>query len=45
MKILIAIDEDYFEKFINLIHNFNLIRNEGDPISKVEVVKIMEEGE
>jgi len=40
VKIEIDVDREVYERFVHLIHNFNAIKNAGDPQVKASIKSI-----
>lgn len=40
VKIELEVDREAYERFVHLIHNFNAIKNAGDPEKKASIKSI-----
>jgi len=38
--VTVEVHEDFYDKFINLVGNFNAIKNAGDPAFKAKVMGV-----
>ena len=40
VRVTLDVDREVYEKFVHLLHNFNAIKNAGDPQVKASVVSV-----
>jgi len=44
VRVEIDVDREVYEKFVHLLHNFNAIKNAGDPQVKASIISVKKEG-